>query len=102
MRNQARALHAAMGEGGARRSTTRTSSIGLKWVYKVKRDEHGAIVKHKAHLVARGFVQREGIDFKEVFTPVARMESVQLLLALAAAKDCVRPSPERKIGLPQR
>ena len=56
-------------------------------MYKVKRDELGAIVKHKACLVARGFVQREGIDFKEVFAPVARMESVRLLLALAAAKD---------------
>ena len=55
-------------------------------MYKVKRDELGAIVKHKAHLVARGFVQREGIDF-EVFAPVARTESVRLLLALAAAKD---------------
>ena len=61
--------------------------ISLKWVYKVKRDEQGAIVKHKARLVARGFVQREGIDFEEVFAPVARMESVRLLLALAAAKD---------------
>ena len=61
--------------------------IGLKWVYKVKRDERGAIVKHKARLVTRGFVQHEGIDFKEVFAPVARMESVRLLLALAAAKD---------------
>ena len=61
--------------------------IGLKWVYKVKRDEHGAIVKHKAQLVARGFVQQEGIDFEEVFAPVARMESVRLVLALAAAKD---------------
>ena len=59
----------------------------MKWVYKVKRDELGAIVKHKARLVARGFVQREGIDFEEVFAPVARMESVRLLLALAAAKD---------------
>jgi hypothetical protein len=61
--------------------------IGLKWVYKVKRYERGAIVKHKARLVARGFVQREGIDFEEVFAPVARMESVLLLLVLAAAKD---------------
>ena len=56
--------------------------IGLKWVYKVKRDEHGAIVKHKARLVARGFVQRMGIDFEEVLASVERMESVQLLLAL--------------------
>ena len=62
-------------------------SISLKWVYKVKRDERGAIVKHKACLVARGFVQREGIDFEEVFAPVERMEFVHLLLALAAAKD---------------
>ena len=61
--------------------------IGLKWVFKVKRDERGAVVKHKAWLVARGFVQREGIDFEEVFAPVARMESVRLLLALAGAKD---------------
>ena len=61
--------------------------IGLKWVYKVKRDECSAIVKHKACLVARGFVQREGIGFEEVFAPVARMESIRLLLALAAAKD---------------
>ena len=61
--------------------------ISLKWVYKVKRDELGAIVKHKARLVARGFVQREGIDFEEVFAPVERMESVRLLLALATAKD---------------
>ena len=61
--------------------------ISLKWVYKVKQDELGAIVKQKAHLVARGFVQRQGIDFEEVFAPVARMESVCLLLTLAAAKD---------------
>ena len=51
--------------------------ISLKWVYKVKRDELSAIVKHKARLVAWGFVQREGIDFEEVFALVARMESIR-------------------------
>nr|CAD40418.3 OSJNBa0065J03.14 [Oryza sativa Japonica Group] len=58
--------------------------IGLKWVFKLKKDETGAIVKHKARLVAKGYVQRQGIDFDEVFAPVARMESVRLLLAIAA------------------
>ena len=71
----------------ARRSTSRMPSDQPKVVYKVKRDEHGAIVKHKARLVARGFVQCEGIDFEEVFTPIARMKSVRLLIALAEAKD---------------
>ena len=56
-------------------------------MYKVKRDELNVIVKHKARLIAQGFVQCEGIDFEEVFAPVARMESVRLLLALAVAKD---------------
>ena len=60
--------------------------ISLKWMYKVKRDELGAIVKHKARLVARGFVQHEGIDFEEVFALVACIESVRLLLALAAQR----------------
>jgi hypothetical protein len=52
------------------------SAITLKWVFKLKRDEAGAIVKHKAHLVARGFMQREGINFDDTFNPVARIESV--------------------------
>jgi hypothetical protein len=60
------------------------SAITLKWVFKLKRDEAGAIIKHKVHLVARGFVQREGIDFDDTFAPVARMESVRLLFALVA------------------
>ena len=50
--------------------------ISLKWVYKVKRDERGAIVKHKVRLDAQGFVQRESIDFEEVFAPIACMKSV--------------------------
>ena len=56
-------------------------------MYKVKLDERDAILKHKARLVGRGFVQREGTDFEEVFAPIVRMESIRLLLALAAAKD---------------
>jgi hypothetical protein len=58
--------------------------IGLKWVYKLKKDASGQIVKHKARLVAKGYVQREGIDFDEVFAPVTRLDSVRLLLTLAA------------------
>jgi hypothetical protein len=59
-------------------------AIGLKWVYKVKRDENGNTVKYKARLVAKGYVQQPGIDFEEVFAPVARQESVRLLLAIVA------------------
>jgi hypothetical protein len=57
--------------------------ITLKWVFKLKRDEAGAIVKHKARLVAHSFLQQEGIDFDDALAPVARMESVRLL-ALSA------------------
>jgi hypothetical protein len=59
-------------------------AIRLKWVFKLKRDEAGKVIKHKARLVARGFVQQAGVDFDEVYTPVARKESVRVLVALAA------------------
>jgi hypothetical protein len=65
-------------------------TITLKWVFKLKRDNVGAIIKHKARLVARGFLQREGINFDDAFAPMERMESVRLLLALAAQEgSCV-------------
>ena len=59
-------------------------AIGLKWVFKLKHDEHGNVTKHKVWLVAKGYVQRQGIDYEEVFSPVARMESVRMPLAVAA------------------
>lgn len=59
-------------------------AIGLKWVFKIKHNEHGDVTKYKARLVAKGYVQKKGIDFEEVFAPVARMESVRLMLAVAA------------------
>jgi len=50
----------------------------------VKKDEHNAVVRHKARLIVKGYAQRQGIDYDEVFALVARMEAVQLLLVLAA------------------
>jgi hypothetical protein len=58
-------------------------AIGLKWVFKVKRNEASDVVRHKARLVAKGYVQRTGIDFDKVFSPVARLESVWMLVVLA-------------------
>nr|GEW88246.1 hypothetical protein [Tanacetum cinerariifolium] len=63
--------------------------ITLKWIYKVKLDELGGIVKNKARLVARGYRQEEGIDFEESFAPVARLEAIRIFLAYAAHKNMV-------------
>lgn len=57
---------------------------GLKWVYKLKRNSDGEVVKYKARLVAKGYVQKQGVDYDEVFAPVARLDTIRLILALAA------------------
>ena len=58
--------------------------IGLKWVFKLKKDPEGNVVKHKARLVATGYVQRKGIDYDKVLAPLAHLDTVRLLLALLA------------------
>jgi hypothetical protein len=54
--------------------------IGTKWICKNKLDEHGTVIRNKARLVAQGYTQIEGIDFDETFAPVARLESIRILL----------------------
>ncbi|GJV21061.1 retrovirus-related pol polyprotein from transposon TNT 1-94 [Tanacetum coccineum] len=60
--------------------------IALKWIYKVKLDEYGDVLKNKARLVAKGFRQEEGLDFEESFAPVARLEAIRIFIANAASK----------------
>ncbi|GJS92605.1 retrovirus-related pol polyprotein from transposon TNT 1-94 [Tanacetum coccineum] len=61
--------------------------IKLKWIYKVKTDEFGGVLKNKARLVAQGFRQEEGIDFKESFALVARIKAIRIFVANAANKN---------------
>ncbi|GKC26790.1 retrovirus-related pol polyprotein from transposon TNT 1-94 [Tanacetum coccineum] len=61
--------------------------IKLKWIYKVKKDELGGVLKNKAQLVAKGYRKEEGIDFKESFAPVARIEVIRIFIANAANKN---------------
>nr|GEU81435.1 putative ribonuclease H-like domain-containing protein [Tanacetum cinerariifolium] len=62
----------------------RKRSIGTKWVYRNKKDERGIVIRNKERLVAQGHTQDEGIDYKEVFAPVARIEAIRLFLAYAS------------------
>nr|GEU63163.1 ribonuclease H-like domain, reverse transcriptase, RNA-dependent DNA polymerase [Tanacetum cinerariifolium] len=59
-------------------------AIDLKWVYKVKKDNMGNVVKYKARLVAKGYVKKQGVDYDEVFTPVARLDTIRVIFSLIA------------------
>ncbi|GJX34640.1 putative ribonuclease H-like domain-containing protein [Tanacetum coccineum] len=59
-------------------------AIGTKWVYRNKKDERGIVIRNKARLVAQGHTQEEGIDYDEVFAPVARIEAIRMFLAYAS------------------
>nr|GEV86071.1 copia protein [Tanacetum cinerariifolium] len=61
--------------------------IGTKWVYRNKLDENGVVTRNKARLVAQGYNQQEEIDYDETYAPVARLESIRILLAYACALD---------------
>ncbi|GKB30588.1 retrovirus-related pol polyprotein from transposon TNT 1-94 [Tanacetum coccineum] len=58
-----------------------------KWIYKVKLDEYGDVLKNKARLVAKGYRQEEGINFEESFAPVARIEAIRIFIANASSKN---------------
>nr|GEW91265.1 retrovirus-related Pol polyprotein from transposon TNT 1-94 [Tanacetum cinerariifolium] len=65
------------------------SVIGLKWLWKNKKDEDNTVIHNKARLMAKGYRQEEGIDFEESFAPVTRLEAIQILIAYAAHKSFI-------------
>ncbi|GKA25382.1 retrovirus-related pol polyprotein from transposon TNT 1-94 [Tanacetum coccineum] len=61
--------------------------IGNKWVYKIKRNGDDQVERYRARLVVKGYAQKEGIDFNEIFSPVVRMTNIRVVLAMCATYD---------------
>jgi hypothetical protein len=70
--------------------------IVTKWVFRNKQDEFGVVTKNKARLVGKGYTQVEGLDFGETYAPVARLESIRILLAYATHHDFKLPQIDVK------
>nr|GFC40639.1 ribonuclease H-like domain-containing protein [Tanacetum cinerariifolium] len=66
-----------------------TNVINLKWLWKNKRDEENTVIRNKSRLVAKGYAQKEGVDFEESFARVARLEAVRLFITYAAHKSFI-------------
>ena len=64
-----------------------TNVVGSRWVFRIKQDSSGKILKYRARLVAQGFTQMYGVDFQDTFAPVARLSSIRTVIALAASED---------------
>nr|GEY69437.1 hypothetical protein [Tanacetum cinerariifolium] len=64
-----------------------TNVINLKWLWKNKRDVENTVIRNKSHIVAKGYAQKEGVDFEESFVPVARLEAVRLFIVYDAHKS---------------
>ncbi|KAK0592765.1 hypothetical protein LWI29_024958 [Acer saccharum] len=62
-------------------------AIGNRWVYKIKRDGNNQVERYHARLVVKGYAQKEGIDFNEIFSPVVRLTTVRVVLAMSAVFD---------------
>lgn len=61
--------------------------ISVRWVFKIKPKLDGSVAKHKARLVARGFLQKSSLDYIEVFAPIARQETIRLVIAITANRN---------------
>ena len=73
--------------------------VGCKWVFKIKHDFQGNIKRYKAQLVAKGFTQKDGINYKETFSPVSKKDSFRIIMALIAYYDLELHQMDVKIAL---